>query len=92
VAAQTVVPKDPADVLDYVVNWANWLPGGDTIATATFTVETGITKNSESNDATTATVWLSGGDAGNQYTITCTVTTTGGRTVSRSFEIAVEER
>lgn len=91
-AAQAVVPKDPSDVLDYTVNWANWLTGGATITAAVFTVETGITLGATSNTTTTAKARLSGGTVGAQYTITCQVTLTTGEIAQRSFEVAVEER
>lgn len=90
--AQALVPKDPSDILDFTVNWANWLTVGETISAATFTVEAGITKTSESNTTTTAKVRLSGGTAGNQYTITCQIDTSAGQRAQRSFEVSVEER
>lgn len=49
-------------------------------------------KVSETNTATKATVWLSGGTAGQIYTVTNRITTAAGRTEDRSFAIRVEER
>jgi len=82
--------KDPQEVLDYQVNWSDWLDT-DTISTSAFVVQTGITKDSSSNTTTTATVWLSGGTNGSRYVITNTITTSDGRTAERSFIIKVSE-
>lgn len=84
--------KDPNAVLDYKIDWASWLATSETISTSTFTVSAGITKDSESNTTTTATVWLSGGTAGTTYTATNRITTNQSRTDERTIEIRVEER
>lgn len=83
--------KDPDDTLDYTVDWTDWLQG-DTIDTSSFLADTGITINSNTNDTTSATVWLSGGSAGETYRITNRITTAGGRTRDRSFGIFCTER
>lgn len=83
--------KDPDAILDYTVDWSRWLDT-DTILTSQWTVPTGLTQASSSNTATSATAWLSGGAAGQSYTVTNRITTTGGRTDDRSFTIRVEER
>jgi hypothetical protein len=86
--------KDPNAVLDYEIDWTDWLTGGETISTATWTVSSGITKDSESNSTTKAKVWLSGGTAGTTYTATNRITTnsTPARTDERTIEIRVEQR
>ena len=81
--------KDPADVLDYQINWTDLLDG-DTIATSVWTVPVGFTTVSTSNTTTTATVWLSGGTVG-VHQVTNTVTTSGARTYERSVQLAVEQ-
>lgn len=53
---------------------------------------TGITIDSQGNDSTTATVWLSGGTAGQEYAVTNRITTTAGRTDDRTILITVVER
>ncbi len=80
--------KDPDAVLDYQINWAAWL-GTDTISSSTWTVPTGITKNSDTNSTTTTTIWLRGGTAGTEYTLTNRIVTAGGRTADRSIVIVV---
>lgn len=84
--------KDPDEVLDYTVDWSNWLATGETISTSTFTPDAGITKDSETNGNTAGTVWLSGGTAGESYSVTNRITTTDSRTAERSFVIDVAER
>lgn len=76
--------KDPNAILDYTVDWTRWL-NGDAIATSEWTIPDGLTKVTDSRTSKTATVWLSSGGAGQSYTITNRITTTGGRTEDRSF-------
>jgi hypothetical protein len=84
--------KDPDAVLDYVFDWSNWLSSGEALSDAAFTVETGLTKDSESNTTASATVWLSGGTVGERYTVQCRVTTDQGRTDDRTALIRVANR
>ena len=83
--------KDPDAILDYSVDWAKWL-AGDQINTSDWTVPVGLAKTLDAATATKATVWLSGGDAGQSYTVTNRITTAGGRTEDRSFIVKVENR
>lgn len=84
--------KDPNAVLDWVFDWSNWLLAGETITTSTFATTAGITVNSSSNTTTNTTVWLSGGNTGQIYSVTNTVVTTGGRTDDRTITIRVKNR
>lgn len=88
--------KDPAAVLDYVVDWGRpgWLPTGDVIDTSDFTcADPGITIQSDDHDDTTATVWLAGGTAGVTYlVVNHIVTTPGGREDDRTLYIKCIER
>lgn len=94
--------KDPDATLDYKRDWnrateggaagTGWLASGETITSSTWTVPAGLTKTSETNDTTTATVWLSGGTAGQDYTIVNRITTSQGRTDERSTKITVRNR
>ena len=85
--------KDPSAKLDYTIDWGTlgWLVGSDTIASATWTVPTGLTKDSSSASSTMATVWLSGGTAGVDYDVVCHVITVGGREDDRTLRIQVRE-
>lgn len=86
--------KDPQAVLDYTVDWDadDWL-GTDTITgTPVWTLPAGITKDSQTNTTTTATIWLSGGTDGADYDIACKITTAGGRTDERTIRIQCRQR
>ena len=83
--------KDPDAVLDYMVDWEQWLDG-DTISTSTWTVPSGITKDSDSKTDTTATVWLSGGTLNDDYEVVNRIVTAGGRTEDRTLTIRVRTK
>jgi len=93
------IRKSPTAILDYTVDWANWLPTDDTVATSSFTVSTisgdasALTADSNSKTTTTASVVLSAGTADKVYTVTNTITTTVNTlTETREFRILVENR
>lgn len=85
---------DPQAKLDYSIDWGSlgWLVGGDTLASATWTVPAGLTKVTETNTTTTATVWLSGGTAGEDYDVVCHVVTVAGREDDRTLRIQARHR
>ena len=83
--------KDPDEVVDYKFDWSTWL-GADTISSDTLTVDAGLTKDSDSNDTTSVTVWMSGGTAGKAYKVSSKIVTAGGRTAERTIIINVRER
>jgi hypothetical protein len=84
--------KDPDAVLDYGFDWSDWLESAETIATSTWTVPAGITKDSDTKDNTTTTIWLSGGTEGASYKITNHIVTSEGREDDRSHVIHMIER
>ena len=83
--------KDPAEVLDYTIDWSTLLES-DTISTSEWALDEGLTKDSDSKTDTTTTIWVSGGTIGTQYTCTNTIVTAGERTRVRSIAINVIER
>lgn len=83
--------KDPEATLDYHIDWSAWLDD-DTISTVTWTVPTGLTQVTATYTTTVATVWLSGGTAGEEYQVACAITTAGGRTDERTIRIRAENR
>jgi len=85
--------KDPDAVLDYTFNWAPWL-ANDTIASSTWTVESGITivPASESFIDTETTLFLSGGSVNMKYEVTNKITTAASRTDERTMLIRVRDR
>jgi hypothetical protein len=91
-AQDTKFIKDPSAVLDYTIDWSLWLSNGETITTSVWTVPTGITGSTQSISGSKTITWLSGGTAGNAYTISNRITTSAGRTDDRSFLVVVENR
>lgn len=93
--------KDPNAVKNYTFDWAAGGPNdgsaddrgflqGDTIGSATFVVPVGLTKVSETNDDTTATVRLSGGVFGRTYLVTCRMTqASSGEIEDRSIRVKI---
>ena len=85
--------KDPDAVLDYAFDWAtNWLQDGETISSHVVTVETGLTKDSDSESSGVVTVWLSGGTVGERYDVGCRIVTSLDRTDERTIRITCRER
>ena len=84
--------KDPNAVLDWEFDWSAWLTDGESIASRTVTVSTGLTKDSDIASTSGVVVWLSGGTAGQSYTVACRITTTASRTDERTIRIDVGER
>lgn len=84
--------KDPAAQLDYEFDWSTWLASGETISSATVTVPSGMTLDSQVDAADSVTAWLTGGTAGNTYIVTCQITTSQLRTDERSITIEVVNR
>ena len=86
--------KDPDAVLDYSIDWSDWLTGSEVIATSTWTVPSGITKDSDSNNDTLTVIWLSGGTAGVTYRLVNHIKTDSSpvREEDRSISIYILER
>lgn len=84
--------KDPDSKLDYGFDWSSWLATGETILTSTWTVETGLTKVSDSNSTTATTIWVTGGTVGESYVITNHITTSDGREDDRSHVLKIKDR
>ena len=84
--------KDPDAVLDFAFDWSSWLAESETINTYTVTVMSGLTLDSDSQADGVVTVWLSGGTAGNWYSVACRIVTSAGRTDERTMRIRVEDR
>ena len=87
--------KDPDDILDYAFDWATWLATSETIASYTLTVPTGLTEGSgataTSESSGVITYWISGGTAGQSYTIGCKITTSAGRVKEESMTLRIRQ-
>ena len=92
------IEKDPYAVLDYSLDWTNWMPTGDTIASITVAAETidgdasALAIDSSSNTGYIVTAVISAGTAGNVYNIEYKIVTANGLRDSRNFRIKVLER
>ena len=85
--------KDPNATLDYSFDWGPYLtPLGDTITLVEWVLSAGLVKVSQSNTATTATVFVSGGVLDEVETLTCRITTAGGRIDDRTVELNMVAR
>lgn len=88
----SVFTKDPDAVLDYYVDWSNWL-GSDTIVASQWEVDDpGLEIDTHSYTTTKAAVWLSGGVDGDVYQVTNQITTAEGRKDNRSITIQCKEK
>lgn len=92
-AGKPTILKDPNAVLDYTMSWAAWLvaAGNDTIASVV-SVGDAVTVNSTTNNATTVTIWVSGGTVGVRGSVRVRITTVGGRTDDRTVYFKIKER
>lgn len=107
--------KDPNSVEPYFVVWCSedgTNNGGETddgelqgatISTSTWTIPSGITKDSENESAVTihgvsyavntvCTIWLSGGTVGENYELLCRITTSDARTLDKTIVIPVRQQ
>ncbi len=74
--------KDPADVAWYEFDWSGaasngtpWLPTGVTIASYTVTVDANLTKANAQLQGPLVLIQVSGGTAGTESVVTCSITT-----------------
>lgn len=85
-------PKDPDETLDYSWDWSEYLPRGDEVIASEWLVPDGLTSEAQNFSALVTTVWLSGGDLGEEYTVTNRVTTKHGRQVDRTFALKIRSK
>lgn len=92
----TYIPKDPNAILQYGMDWKEWLVQGDVISTATWTVETTGTNAITVADSTildnVALITIAGGEEGTIYTVANEITTQDGLIDVRRFRVKVEKR
>ena len=86
----TVFEKSKNDVLDYKHRAERFL-NGDTISSSTWTAESGLTVDSDSNDTTNATAVISGGTEGSKYKLTNKIVTAAGNTKEAFIYIVITE-
>lgn len=84
--------KQPAEILDYQVDYADWFENrSDTPASFVTSIPTGITQVASSRNGTVVTTVLSGGTVGESYKITVRLTTSAGMVKEADFVVRVKE-
>jgi len=84
--------KDPDEILDYQIDWENWLDG-DTISASSWTLEDGITEHINTTfTSTTATLWVASGTLGTMYEATNHITTVAGREKDQTIRISIIQK
>ncbi len=92
------IEKDPFAVLDFSLDFTNWMPTGDTLSSITVTAETiandssPLVIDSTNNTNYLATANISGGTAGKIYNVEYKIITTNSIKDSRNIRIKVLER
>lgn len=92
------IQKDTEAQLIYTFEWNQWLPQGDTIAQALYTITARandpdpLAIHSQGIQGTKTYVELKEGQQGKTYTVTCKVTTGNGLIDRRNFRVKVLAR
>ena len=87
------IRKDPESVMDYYIDYTSFLDAGDTIASQTTEVDTGITLDASSIVTGDKKVkhLISGGTAGTAYTVKTTAVTANALTFVHRYRIKCEQ-
>jgi hypothetical protein len=90
--------KDPNALLDYKVDWGDWLLNDAIVSAIAFTDTLASAQTSGLRIASTTisasaavVVWLSAGVLDTEYTITSRIWTSAGRRNDESFTVVIEE-
>ncbi len=85
--------KQPADQLDYDLDFSDWLTSTDTItgAVAVSSVPTELQVLSVAISGSNVKIWIAGGVTGSTYKVTSTISTDEGRIKELEFKIRVRE-
>ena len=83
--------KSPNEVHDFQMDYSDEL-GADTINTSTWTLDSGITKDSDSNTDTTVKAWVSSGTLGKTYKVLNKIVTEAGRTHEKVWYLRIQEQ
>lgn len=86
--------KQPADTMDYDINYSEWLTFNDNVQEAAILIEgsdSTLIKVSHFINDPVIKIWLSGGTAGITYKVTCTMTSADGRIRQDEFKMKIKE-
>lgn len=91
--------KDPQEVLDYQLNWADQVNGprlvtGELLTASTFILEQGtvVIQTQSFIAAGITTVWLTGGTTGEVCQLTNRVVTNQGRTYDKACRLRIRDK
>lgn len=84
--------KQPAEVVDYDIDYSEWLTAGDNVQSAVVDVSpSGLTVDSVFVNDPRVKIWLAGGTHGTQYKLSVTTTTADGRIKQDEFRVRVKD-
>lgn len=90
---QRYVIHAPGADLDYAVDWSPWLAAGETVVSSQWTADQGITLSRQAIlDEKVAVTFAAGGVVQRNYVLTNTITTSEGRTDSRTITLRCKLR
>lgn len=78
------------EVLDYGVDWSEFLPSGDVVVSSSWSGDAGVTLSDMVFSSSLAVVWVSGGVVDYVYRVVNTVTSSGGRTGVAEFQVRIK--
>ena len=90
--------KTPSELLDFSVDWTEWLAGPDGTLTDTInssswlfptTPDTALVDDHDDNSDKVITKWVSGGTVGRVYVLTNSIVTVADRHASRTIKIYI---
>ena len=88
------IAKMPVETCRYKAEFSDRLMTGETLSTFVVTCSDGITVDEDAlgTGVTSGTFLVGGGEAAHSYTVTVTVTTTGGQTLVETADVVIKER
>lgn len=96
-------PKDPQEVLDFTVDWTDFLGTDEIQSVAWFVIDSQgvrtafnyrdevdtLVNMQQTHNSKQATIYLGGGTSGSQYEIICNITTLVGNIAERTVRLPV---
>jgi hypothetical protein len=87
----TTFSKASSSILDYGLDWSDWLATGEALSCSIWEVDTGLNSSSITTTTSISTVWLSQGTVGTAYDAQNTVWTNSNppRKAVRTIRISI---
>lgn len=91
-----IFPKDPSSNVDFSIDWGEWLTAGEAITATSWAIEpsTGSAPvlGVETSSGTVRGIYVSGGQAGHRFKLTCHIQTDANRSADRSLTLRLMEQ